>query len=61
METKNLMAGWYYILCADKRPRIDYYTGMYWESSWWGDIITVLAPVPSREEMKKKYNILGGL
>ena len=61
METKNLMEGWYYILGADKRTIIDYYNGMYWGSLWWEDIITVLAPVPSWEEMKKKYNTLGGL
>lgn len=61
MDTKNLEPGWYYIMGTDKRTRIDYYYGEYWECSWWEDIIEVLAPVPSFEEFKKNYNLLGGL
>lgn len=61
MKNKKLEPGWYYIMGTDKRPRIDYWNGMYWESSWWEDITAVLATVPSFEEFKKNYSLLGGL
>lgn len=61
MNNKNLEPGWYYILGTDKKTRIDYWNGVYWESSWLDDIEEVLAPVPSYEEFKKHYNLLGGL
>lgn len=61
MDTKNLEPGWYYVLGTDKKIRIDYCYGEYWESFWNDDIIEVLAPVPSFEEFKKNCNMLGGL
>lgn len=61
MDTKNLEPGWYYILGTDKKTRIGYYNGQFWLHGWWYNIVTVLAPVPSFEEFKKKYNKLGGL
>lgn len=61
MNGKKLEPGWYYILGTDKKTRIDYWNGRYWEDSWWDDIVSVLFPVPSFEELKKNYNLLGGL
>lgn len=61
MDRKNLEPGWYYILGTDKKTRIDYYYGEYWEDMFWEEIKEVLAPVPSYEEFKKFNKVLGGL